>query len=199
MPSSQKHMFPTYDKHFGGSFNDYQKKQYLEALLLVQNMDLAIDVGAHVGIFSSRMAKSFRRVHSFEPDPLNFKCLKLNMAKFPNATLHNLALSDENGTCSVVRNNPTNSGDISIDPTAGEIPRLKLDSFNFDNVGFIKIDTQGHELPIVKGAEETIRRCRPVMLIELPSKELVKLLFDWNYDISFKHGKDVGFQPKEQK
>lgn len=196
-PPGQQHHFPSYDKHFGGSFFSYQKKQYLEALLLVRCQEVAVDAGAHVGIFSDRMVKNFKHVHSFEPDPLNFKCLKKNVGHHPNITLHNKALSDAAGTCETVRGQVDNSGDVSIDITRGEIPRITLDSLHLQDVGFIKVDTQGHETPIILGARDTIQKCKPILLIELPTKELVNILDSWGYALIFKHMKDCAFQPKE--
>lgn len=188
---------PAYDKHFGGFLPEYQLKQYMEAVLQVTCMRVAVDAGGHIGIFSDRMAKVFEAVHTFEPNPTNFECLKHNLARYKNVTIHNVALSDTNGTCTTVQGDANNSGDISIDPTQGDIPRRTLDSFNLKDVGFIKIDTQGHETQIIRGARDTLQRCRPVMLIELPSKELVGLLDRWGFAIYAKHGKDVIFKPKD--
>lgn len=42
-----------------------------------------------------------------------------------------------------------------------------LDSYNFENVDIIKVDVEGYEFPVLKGAEQTIRRCRPIVQLEM--------------------------------
>ena len=42
-----------------------------------------------------------------------------------------------------------------------------LDKFNFDSVDLLKIDVEGHELQVVKGAEQTIKKCRPLIILEI--------------------------------
>ncbi len=48
-----------------------------------------------------------------------------------------------------------------------EISTDRLDSFDFSNVGFIKIDVEGHEASVIAGATETLRRERPTLLVEI--------------------------------
>jgi FkbM family methyltransferase len=50
------------------------------------------------------------------------------------------------------------------------VPRRKLDDYDFDAVGFIKIDVEGHELSVLRGASNTIERHRPLMLIEIEDR-----------------------------
>ena len=45
-----------------------------------------------------------------------------------------------------------------------------LDSFAFDDVSFMKVDVEGHELELLTGAQQTIRRNRPVVLIEVKDR-----------------------------
>src|SRR5205823_431391 len=48
-----------------------------------------------------------------------------------------------------------------------EVPVKKLDDYRFDQVGFIKIDVEGHEQAVIEGAFETIARSKPVILVEV--------------------------------
>ena len=50
----------------------------------ISNWDVALDVGAHVGIWSMRLAEKFKRVYAFEPVPKHIECWKQNMQKFIN-------------------------------------------------------------------------------------------------------------------
>ena len=45
----------------------------------ISNWDVALDIGAHVGIWSMRLAEKFKRVHAFEPVPKHIECWKQNM------------------------------------------------------------------------------------------------------------------------
>lgn len=147
---------------------------------------LAVDIGAHVGLFAYHMVDHFRHVHCFEPMPIHQYCLLRNMASESNWTLHPQGLSKECGIMDF--HFPTDtSGDAHVATPDGkkthmgkeEILTIKdvyvgyLDQFNFGEVDFIKIDVEGHELEVCQGAEETLRRCKPVMLIEQKGMEVM--------------------------
>jgi hypothetical protein len=61
-----------------------------------------------------------------------------------------------------------NTGHTHVDPNSvnGDTQITKLDSLNIDNVDYIKIDCEGYEYRVLRGAEGTIKRCRPVVVIE---------------------------------
>jgi hypothetical protein len=67
------------------------------------------------------------------------------------------------------------------------VPVNTLDSFAYENVGFIKIDVEGYEYEVLQGAQATISRCRPIMYIEddraEKSRALRKLIDLLGYDI----------------
>jgi hypothetical protein len=71
--------------------------------------------------------------------------------------------------------------------TSVRVPTRCLDSFNFDTVDLIKIDVEGHEYQVVKGALKTIQRCRPAVVVEISYEG--KLL---DHDLSADHKKTVG-------
>jgi hypothetical protein len=50
------------------------------------------------------------------------------------------------------------------------VPALRLDDYALDRVGFIKIDVEGHELAVLKGAEATIRGSMPSLLVEIEER-----------------------------
>ena len=87
----------------------------------ISKWDVALDVGAHVGIWSTRLAERFKRVIAFEPVPKHIECWKQNMSKFISehnewgniSTLETVALGHENGTAVMKVPNTTNSGNNS--------------------------------------------------------------------------------------
>ena len=69
-----------------------------------------------------------------------------------------------------VEMNPTlqgNEGGTAIGNGGDKVLMKTLDSFGFEKISFIKIDVEHHEDFVLEGGRETIRRCRPVMLVEI--------------------------------
>ena len=154
---------------------------------LLKHDQVSIDIGANIGLFTDILSRRSSKVLAFEPHPgcaeylrkLNLRnCDILEMAasdrfgesalRVPlrsNQELHALSTIEESndlvsqsGACGIVRHLvPTVTLDEILDQ------RLAVS----DIVGFIKIDVEGHELAVLKGARSTIERHRPAMLIEL--------------------------------
>lgn len=175
----------------------YQLRKYQRVMKLVRNSRrLAVDAGAHAGLWSQNMAIDFDNVIAFEPVPEYAICWKRNLEGRENAVLHRAALGAKRGTVSL-----TASQGISVDTfiadgavdaeivVAHNRPMKPLDSYKLADVDLIKIDTEGYEHPIIKGAEQTIRTWKPAIIVEQkPGKaqryglgeiEAVELLQSW--------------------
>jgi FkbM family methyltransferase len=136
----------------------------------------AIDVGAHIGSYTLRMARRFERVIAFEPNPYNSHLLRLNIQlnKMRNIDVEDAALSDTNEVSPFFLQRST-GGTGSLDPlhygfkydTTVRVEVKKLDDFGIDKVDVLKIDTEGNELRVLKGASRTIERARPVIAVEV--------------------------------
>ncbi len=148
------------------------------ALAHVPGRTLAIDVGAHVGSWTFAMAEAgFKSVESFEPAPDTFECLKENakewradhpLQHFGYVGLTNCALGEE--TCKMgmredQRYAGGNTGGRYLKGD-GEVWVRPLDSWGIDALDFLKMDVEGFEPFVLRGARATILRCRPVVLIE---------------------------------
>ena len=134
----------------------------------------AIDAGANIGTYSYFLRKKSRHVYAYEPNPgLATRLERL----LPDISLRNLALSDSCGD--VVLQVPADSDGRPIHELASiaqdfsgpvqnfTVKAITLDSENFDNIGFIKIDVEQHERQVLLGALQTIKRCRPVIMTEV--------------------------------
>lgn len=141
----------------------YQYHKYTKALSYCAQRRVAVDVGAHVGLMSFWMAHDFAAVHAFEPVAAHRECFVENV-QASNVTLHPVALGDECKGVSIYTA-PTSSGD-SYPDGAGDIPMVLLDSFELQGVDFLKADAEGFELFIMRGARDTIERCKPVIMCE---------------------------------
>ena len=149
-----------------GAGGKYQGSKLMAALKYVRNYRTAIDVGAHCGLWSMQMAKHFQNVECFEPLQRHIECWQANINGSDKCRLFQVALGNEPG---IVRIHvvETQSGRSHVHPSDGiPVPLEKLDKFTFDNVDLIKIDVEGYELQVIKGGEETIKRDKPVIIVE---------------------------------
>lgn len=202
--SSHGISLPDRDAHFEDVLSRPKKKgdvglyqPHIYRMVLAQldpdRRRLAIDVGAHVGLLSLQMAEDFERVVAFEPWGENEECFVANLRGRENVTLHNAALGDHNGTCQL-RIVPHNSGANFID--AGQPPHkwaaelVECQMRRLDSYGYvpdlIKIDVQGYEEQVLRGALGTIESCRPMILIEEAGlgddEAAIRLLEKWGYE-----------------
>lgn len=148
----------------------YQRHKYLAALPYVRGRGVAVDVGAHVGLWSWQMAKDFERVVAFEPMPNHGRCWDLNMREVGNAVLFDYALGETAGTAWLKTRTKGSSGDTGIEPGAehGDVKAhvCRIDSLALREVHLIKMDCEGYELFVCRGATETLLRCKPVVIVE---------------------------------
>lgn len=143
----------------------YQGQKQKAVMDLCRHRRTAVDVGGHVGLWSFNLAHEFESVHAFEPVADHRACFKKNVLEIlPNVTLHDCALGDREGMVSI-RTEPTSSGDSRVDGP-GDIPMNTLDSFMLPNVDLVKIDCEGFELFVLRGAEELLARQKPVVIVE---------------------------------
>lgn len=130
---------------------------------------LCLDIGANIGFMSMALKHAGLDVIAFEPQPELFKLLCENAV---GVDCRNIALSSFSGKALMPRiryGAKGNYGGLGIGGRS-ELGTISvdcepLDSFELD-VGFMKIDVEGHELQVLQGARETISRCSPVLYIE---------------------------------
>ncbi len=128
----------------------------------------AIDVGANIGTHTIPYARRFSRVISFEPQPDNYALLYQNIKAngLTNVSIHPIALYNKYKMYDLKQLDRSDMGSFRIVEEKGEYRAAMLDDFSFRDVGFIKIDVTGLELKVLEGARDTIKECKPVILIE---------------------------------
>ena len=152
---------------------------------ICRGRDVAVDVGANVGFYSYRMSKLFGKVYAFEiNDELTGD---LAACSRRNIEVVHKGLSSREGDAvlhiPVVAGTPL-TGWASLAP--GNHPAARehvekrvavctLDQFNLQRVSFIKIDVEGHEVEVLKGAARTLARWRPVVLIEISARNMAEV------------------------
>ena len=197
---------PKNDTHFIEYLkrNDhYQEEQRNRAISYVENWGFAIDIGANIGLWSKDLSSYFDRLVCFEPNPYCEDYLKKNV-NLDKSKINSCALGEKNEIKNLFIH-PLNSGASSfVNKTKigfkkdsgviyGEFPKetlqkkvevKKLDDFNYMNIDFIKIDVQGYELSVLKGAYSTLKFNNPILCIEednLINSETIPCLENLNY------------------
>lgn len=138
-----------------------------------------VEVGAHIGALTLPLAKICRegRVYAFEPQQRLFQMLCTNMIinGITNVRAHPTALGRGRGLWSqpeIDYERPNNFGGISFvsDPHSSEssewVGIAQLDDFRIEHCNLIKIDVEGMECDVLRGADATISRLRPVIYLE---------------------------------
>lgn len=135
---------------------------------IVENYSVAIDAGAHIGTWTALMSVHFGRVIAFEPNPPTFDLLIANTAGLGNVEARCQAVMNRAGPVRVFapRPNKVSTGWQVEACDDGDGNSAAIDDFELDSCGLIKLDVEGAELLALRGAEKTLRRCRPVLVVE---------------------------------
>ena len=170
---------------------------------------VVVDAGANIGVYTllaARAAGPAGRVIAFEPDPHTFEILSENVSRngLSNVVLVNGALAGEPGTMLLyqVPGHPALASLSSANARNSfervEVQVTTLDSaladLGIERVDVMKLDTQGAEIDILRGARETIGRARPTMFVEYwptglsgmgrDPDELLAQFEEWGYELS---------------
>jgi FkbM family methyltransferase len=157
----------------------------------------SVDIGANLGLFTYYLARYSPMVYAFEPNPHPYRILQYVIDK--NVKLEQAAMTDTSGEVELVvlrnRKNVVTSNGASLDHKREgnyiivKVPGHRLDDLDLGEIGFIKIDTEGHELAVLRGALKTIERYRPNLFVEIEyshlrdkDPEVLNLLKNLNYD-----------------
>jgi len=136
---------------------------------------VAIDVGAHVGLWSMHLVRLFDFTHAFEPMKEHRECFERNVPLAGRVLLYPHALGAKSGWVGLGRRTPDSSGDtgvLNVPPAkakeaGAEIAPLRtLDSYGIRRVDLLKVDCEGFEREVLHGAEETLRQSKPVVVVE---------------------------------
>ncbi|MBF7728938.1 FkbM family methyltransferase [Pseudomonas sp. N040] len=167
------------DRDYLGQMGDEFEADTTALLAALCNPDAtAVDIGANIGLTTLALSAicSEGSVLAIEPVPVTFTLLDSNLATagVQNVSTFNVALGAAEGSVSmyVDASNLATSFVVGIDAGAGhEIPMTSLDSLvsrqQLQRLDFIKIDVEGCELEVLKGAQETLARFQPIVMLEM--------------------------------
>jgi FkbM family methyltransferase len=188
------------DTYVGRSFELYGEFSDGEAQLfdqIVRPGEVVLDVGANIGahtLFFAQKVGPGGRVYAFEPQRVVFQTLCANMAlnSISNTYCIQAALGEAPGSVTVPVFNyaqTNNYGGVEIDTFAvGEpVPVITVDSLDLPACRLIKVDVEGMELKALKGAVQTVKRCKPMLYVENDrvekSEALMQFIDGLGYDM----------------
>jgi FkbM family methyltransferase len=128
-----------------------------------------VDIGAHMGVYALNMARKASHVYAFEcsPQSFNYFCANIALQNLHySIDRYNVALSNKEGVAQYNIRDKADGGCNGIvrfqvdeqdkTPTI-QVPTRTLDSYGLTNIGFLKIDVEGHEKEVIEGAVETLK------------------------------------------
>lgn len=183
---------------------------HLDAVLaLVPGRTAVVQAGACLGVYPSYLAKMFETVYCFEPAADLFTVMTQN-APADNIVRFQAALGDVRGlvgTSRIRRDGKTNAHEgITHVVPGGTTPTLLLDDLSLPVCDLVQLDLEGMELAALRGAVQTLHRCRPVVVLEINKNlqyvgitedEIRSFLTAHGYRYALSAGSDKAFVPVE--
>jgi len=161
----------------------------------VKSAKVIVDVGANVGFFSMLCRELYPKasIYAFEPIPKTFSCLENNFKDDKNTEVFNLALSDNRGSGKMTFSEENSAVSSLSDKGNVGVEITTLDYFlkdkKLDMVDILKIDTEGFENFVLKGAENTLKKVKYIIMeVTIENNKnytissLFKLLSSENFD-----------------
>ncbi len=200
--------------------NDKKEGDFFHFLSLLPTDAKVLDIGANIGIMTALLAKHCTSgvVHAIEPIPENFEALSriCRHFDFTNVRLHQIALGEEEGSLEMVMPEVQNVKMQGLSHVVHEsiteynegrrysVPQHRLDHLEdvVENMHAIKMDVENFEYYVLKGAEESLRKFKPLIYCELWDNEnrakCFVLLRDIGYAVRvLDAGKLVDFDPQK--
>lgn len=196
------------DPYFGGIGDGYGGELFDFAKLNLDKKAVVLDVGANIGITAAILSQIAGTVHAFEPQPEVYSLLTKNVQEniLANVKTWNFAVGSAPGSAHF--SGSSAYGFISDDRNAPEVEIITIDDFvkahDLERVDLIKIDVEGFEPHVIKGALKTIERFNPIVYMEFNSwallsagranpRDFLDMLFEYFAEI---HVVDAGgFRP----
>lgn len=173
------------DQFIGRSIRNYGEWCFAETekILSLAN-GLCLDIGANIGYITKALESSGFDVIAFEPQEEVFKVLSENVS----SKCMNVAVGDYCGKIAIPRISYAtkgNFGGVSVGSGSNSVDIISIDSLELD-VGFMKIDVEGFEYCVLRGAVETIKRCRPIIYLEDDRIEHSRKLYEFLSELGYR-------------
>lgn len=191
----------------------YEEKTLRTWTPLWNSAKVILDIGANLGNHTLYWAErlSPKTIFSFEPYAPNYENLVINIQQ--NGLEHivqpvAMAVGKCRGIAKLDYTNTDNFGGTTFSVAEGAetgVTMISIDEFVREHavqeVSFIKIDTEGFEIDILKGALVTLQRDRPMLWVEVSEQsfsQILMLLDELNYDLADVEAFNMLFLPSEK-
>ncbi len=170
LPDDDKYFGPIFEKEGG-----FQLDRLERALSYVDDFGIAVDAGAHVGSWTKVMGNRFDKVLAFEAVKETYDCLVKNISSNKNVSSYNAALGNSPGFVSIgwddkyraQGNTGSKFTKELLSNSVGAVRRTMLDAHMLSGLDFLKLDVEGAEYDVLKGAEKTVLKYKPVVILEV--------------------------------
>jgi FkbM family methyltransferase len=188
--------------------SEYERENFDFLRANCKKGDVVIDIGAHIGLFSvcaSQLTGETGKVYAFEPAPKTNNLLKhtITINKMQN-TIHSRkeAIGEADGVTffNISDLEADNSNSLVAYKTDRELRKVEINLMSIDSfvskytlnkVNFIKIDAEGYELDVLKGAQQTLKTLKPTVILALhpaginANGDTLEQIFDLIQSLSF--------------
>ena len=177
-----------------------QATRYLRSIL--QPNWTVVDIGANIGYYALQEAQIAKNVIAIEPTPSSHKTLVVNVAlnRYPNIETWEMAVGDYNGRAGLEISRACNWNSMSPGSARGRVKGdMQVGIATLDDIldgrwaDYVRMDVEGYELCVLKGMEQTLRKKKPGMFIEVhrdklrdygnTQRELMEYLAGFGYGI----------------
>jgi FkbM family methyltransferase len=196
-------------------FRAYPEPEIALLQLLCQRDQTMVDIGASFGMWSYFARPYAGRIVAFEPLPPLATALSQGFRawgeRVQRVRIHQVALSSESGTAKITMPqlqwgystiDPSNDLCGKVNEAFGfrifDVDKRTLDSYDLRGVGFIKVDTEGHEVSVLLGARETLARELPALVVETEERHkqgavegVSRIAAELGYRRFFLHGREL--------
>jgi len=157
------------------------------------------DIGANIGTHTLAFARQAEHVWSFEPQQLTHYtlCANLLLNTVTNVTPIQVALGNFDGQIAMWTPDPTArnaSAGIPVGEGESLVGIQKLDSLGLPKLDFIKIDVEGYELEVLKGAYLTLLKDQPFVYVEIHHEELIEPILHFMQGLGFRGNQAIQTQ-----
>ncbi len=137
--------------------------QFLEwCQIQKKKFNLIVDVGAWCGTWAMSMQKYAKNIQCYEPNKLHFDCLSRNLAPYTHIKLYNQAVGNVDGFVNLTEESATQNTRVIFEP--GDTKISKLDSLETTGMDMLKIDVEGLEMEVLKGASTKLNEVEYLMI-----------------------------------
>jgi len=177
------------DREIKNNTFEFNITHFIKNFLIKKTDSICVDVGANIGYYTILMSYYSNKVYSFEPVSEYFSILKNICIKNKieeKTVLHNFALSSENKETNI--NVTTESATLHMLDSwklqdmrqINKVLCFKMDDIINEKIDLIKIDCDGHDPFVIKGAENIIRKYKPIIVVEVAKSYYKKSGWSFN-------------------